>query len=110
MHNPTPRIQVDLTGRPALVTGASRGLGRAIAISLAAAGAKVACVATSIEKLDEVVAAIRAAGGTAEAYACDVANSERVSEVVNAVVKLWGGLEILVNNAGVTEATTFSCG
>jgi 3-oxoacyl-[acyl-carrier protein] reductase len=97
------RLKVDLNGRPAIVTGASRGLGQSIAIDLAAAGAKVACIATSLEKLSETIAVIRTAGGTAEPFACDVTNSERVTEVVDSVVKLWGGLEILVNNAGVTR-------
>jgi 3-oxoacyl-[acyl-carrier protein] reductase len=97
------RITVDLSGRPAIVTGAARGLGRAIALGLAAAGAKVACVATKTATLDMVVGEIRESGGIAESFACDVTDSKRVDEVVEAVVKLWGGLEILVNNAGITR-------
>jgi 3-oxoacyl-[acyl-carrier protein] reductase len=97
------RIKSDLTGRSALVTGAARGLGRAIAITLADAGAKVACIDINEESLAETVSTIRAAGGTAEPMACDVTNSQRVDEVVDAVVKLWGGLHILVNNAGITR-------
>jgi 3-oxoacyl-[acyl-carrier protein] reductase len=85
------------------VTGAARGLGRCIAESLAAAGAKVACIDVNTEWLTDTVAAIRAAGGTAEPYACDVTQSERVGEVVDAVVKLWDKLDILVNNAGITR-------
>ena len=59
------RISADLTGQPAIVTGAGRGLGRAIARTLAAAGAKVACIDLDAESLKETVAGIRAAGGIA---------------------------------------------
>jgi 3-oxoacyl-[acyl-carrier protein] reductase len=97
------RISADLTGQVALVTGAAKGLGRAIALTLAAAGAKVACIDINAESLAETVGAIRSAGGTAEPLACDVTNSARVDEVVDEVVKLWGGLHILVNNAGITR-------
>ena len=85
------------------MTGAARGLGRCIAESLAAAGAKVACIDVNAECQAETVAAIRAAGGTAEPFACDVTQSDRVGEVVDEVVKLWGKLDILVNNAGITR-------
>ncbi len=97
------RISADLSGQPALVTGAARGLGRAIAETLAAAGAKVACVDINVETLKDTVAGIRAAGGVAEALACNVTDSQRVGEVVDEVVKTWGGLQILVNNAGITR-------
>ena len=99
----TSRISTNLAGRVALVTGAARGLGRCIAESLAAAGAKIACIDVNAESLAETVAAIRAAGGTAEPFACDVTQSDRVGEVVDEVVKLWGKLDILVNNAGITR-------
>jgi 3-oxoacyl-[acyl-carrier protein] reductase len=99
----TTRISTDLTGRVALVTGAARGLGRAIAQTLAAAGAKVACVDVNAQTLGETVAAIQGAGGVARALACDVTDSQRVNEVVDEVVKAWEGLHILVNNAGITR-------
>ncbi len=97
------RITTDLTGKVAIVTGAARGLGRAIAESLAAAGAQVACVDVDAETLAETVKAIEANGGTAEAVACDVTDSDRVTRVVKDVVEKWDGLHILVNNAGITR-------
>jgi 3-oxoacyl-[acyl-carrier protein] reductase len=99
----TSRITTNLNGQTALVTGAARGLGRCIAESLAAAGAKVACIDINNETLADTVAAIRNAGGTAEPIACDVTDSNRVGEVVDQIVELWGGLNILVNNAGITR-------
>ncbi len=99
------RLTTDLSGQVALVTGAARGLGRAIAENLARCGAKVACVDVNAELLDQTVAAIEAAGGTAMAWTCDVTDSARVSAVVDEVVKTWGGLDILVNNAGITKDT-----
>ena len=99
----TSRISTDLGGQVALVTGAARGLGRSIAQSLAASGAKIACIDVSADGLADLVAAIRAGGGSAEPFACDVTQSERVGEVVDELVKLWGKLDILVNNAGITR-------
>jgi 3-oxoacyl-[acyl-carrier protein] reductase len=100
-----PPIIVDLKDQVALVTGASQGIGKAIAMALAAAGAKVACVARSVDKLTQTVEAIRAAGGTAEVFACDVTNSESVNQVIDEIVAKWEKLHILVNNAGVTRDT-----
>jgi 3-oxoacyl-[acyl-carrier protein] reductase len=100
-----PHITVDLSGQAAIVTGASRGIGRAIALALARSGAKVACVARSEDKLKETVDAITAAGGTAMALACDVTRRESVDQVVEKVVEAWGKLDILVNNAGITRDT-----
>jgi 3-oxoacyl-[acyl-carrier protein] reductase len=87
------------------VTGSSRGIGRAIAVRLAASGAKVACVARTAEKLQEVVGAITAAGGAAEAHPCDVTQSDAVSKLVEGLAEKWGQLDIVVNNAGITKDT-----
>ncbi|NIL96941.1 MAG: 3-oxoacyl-[acyl-carrier-protein] reductase [Planctomycetales bacterium] len=98
-------FQVDLSDKVALVTGASQGLGQAMAVRLAAAGAKVACIARNQDKLQETVAAVTDAGGTAEAFACDVTDGASVDKVVEAVVDKWQRLDVLINNAGVTRDT-----
>jgi len=96
-------ISIDLKGRKALVTGASRGIGRETALALADAGADVACVATNLGLLDEVCSLIRAKGVKAVGLPCDVAVSAQVDAVIEKVVAELGGLDILVNNAGVTR-------
>lgn len=98
-------LRIDLSGQTALVTGASQGLGLAMAQRLAGAGAKVACVARNAEKLAAVVQSIREAGGTAEALTCDVTDSASVDKVVEDVLTRWERLDILVNNAGITRDT-----
>ncbi|TWT99157.1 3-oxoacyl-[acyl-carrier-protein] reductase FabG [Botrimarina colliarenosi] len=99
------RINADLTDQVAIVTGASRGIGKAIALRLAAAGAKVACVARSADKLAETVAEIEAAGGTADAIPCDVADSEAATKLIEGVAEKWGRVDVMVNNAGITRDT-----
>jgi 3-oxoacyl-[acyl-carrier protein] reductase len=99
------RISVDLSGKVALVTGASRGIGKAIALALGKAGAKVACIARNEDKLKETAAAIIDAGGTATVHVCDVADAAGVQATVDAVVEVHGRLDILVNNAGITKDT-----
>ena len=98
-------FQVDLSGQTAIVTGASQGLGRAVAVALGTAGARVACVARNAEKLKETVAAILEGGGQAEAFSCDVTEPDSVENVVEHVADEWGGVDILVNNAGITRDT-----
>ncbi len=91
-----------LTGKVALVTGGSRGIGAATAKRLAREGAAVALsYNTSAEAAESVVAAIRAGGGDAEAFQADAALPEAVGALVDAVVERFGRLDILVNNAGV---------
>ena len=99
------RISTDLSGQVAIVTGAARGLGRLISETLAASGATVACVDVNAELLAQTVERIRAAGGAAEAFPCDVTDSVRVNQVVKEVVEKWGRLDVLVNNAGITRDT-----
>ena len=92
-----------LAGRIALVTGASQGIGRACALQLARDGATVALAARNLDKLAEVAAEIGAAGGTAHAFALDVANEDSIKECAKAVIAQLGGVNILVNNAGITR-------
>lgn len=98
-------LKVDLADQVAIVTGASRGLGKAMAIALGASGAKVACVARSADKLAETVSEIEAAGGEAIALPCDVTDRDSVEKTVDTVVEKWDRLDILVNNAGITRDT-----
>ena len=93
-----------LDGKTALVTGASRGIGRAIALCLAAEGARVAInYAGNVKAAEEVKAAIEAAGGTAILCQADIADSAAVEAMVANVVKEFGTIDILVNNAGITR-------
>ena len=93
------KAQFDLTGRVAIVTGASRGIGQAVAQTLAAAGAKVALASRKQESLEKVVAEIQGQGGQAIAIAAHTGETEAVRALVAQVVERWGGVDILVNNA-----------
>ena len=95
---------MNLSGKIALVTGASRGIGRQIAMTLAGYGATVIVNYNgSKAKAEEVVKEIQEQGGQAEAIACNVADFELAKELIDYVVKTYGRLDILVNNAGITR-------
>lgn len=95
---------MSLAGKAALVTGASRGIGREIALELARQGANVAVNFSGSEaKANEVVDEIKALGQEAFAIKCNVSNTEEVSEMVKTVIEQFGRLDILVNNAGITR-------
>jgi 3-oxoacyl-[acyl-carrier protein] reductase len=98
-------LAAPLHGQIALVTGASQGLGQAVAIRLGENGAKVLCVARNEQKLAETVGAIQAAGGEAVAMACDMTDRSAVEKLFEAVENDHKRLDILVNNAGITRDT-----
>lgn len=93
----------NLTGKIALVTGASQGIGRACALELAKAGATVALAARNTDKLEAVAAEIAAAGGIAKAFALDVSSEDSIKTAAKAVLAEFGAVHILVNNAGITK-------
>ncbi len=94
---------ISLEGRIALVTGASQGIGRACALTLAKAGAHVALAARNVAKLAEVAAEIEAAGGMAAPFEMDLASEESIRAGTKAVLAQFGKIEILVNNGGITR-------
>jgi 3-oxoacyl-[acyl-carrier protein] reductase len=92
-----------LSGRVALVTGASQGIGQACALELAKSGAAVALAARNLEKLQQVAAEIAATGGTSAVFALDVGDEEQIKSAVKAAIGQFGKIDILVNNAGITR-------
>jgi 3-oxoacyl-[acyl-carrier protein] reductase len=93
-------MKIDLTGKVALVTGSTRGIGRAIAGTLAECGARVAVVGRDQARADVVASAL---GGGAQGFACDIADTGQVNALIESVEKAFGAIDILVNNAGLTR-------
>src|SRR5882672_7877080 len=101
-------MDLGLNGKIALVTGAGRGVGREIALTLAREGASVAInYRSSAADADALAAEIAAAGGKAKAYKADVADFAAVTAMIDAVAKDFGGLNILINNAGLAKRQRF---
>jgi len=94
---------MNLTGRVAVVTGSSQGIGRACALELAKRGASVALLARNQQKLEEVAAEISAMGGKARVTPADIGDEEQIKAAFKAVIAELGKIDILVNNAGVTR-------
>lgn len=99
---------MNLEGRNALITGASRGLGRAMAVALGEAGAHVALVARDAEKLAETAAEVEKRGGRASTFIADVTEESQVTELETAVQARLGKIQILINNAGINIRKTIT--
>lgn len=93
-------MKIDLTGKNAVVTGSTRGIGRAIAEALAESGARVAVVGRDLQRAEEAASAI---GNNAMGFAADVGDTAAVAKLVENVEKAFGSIDILVNNAGITR-------
>ena len=94
-------MEKKLSGKTALITGASKGLGRAMAVALGGAGATLALASRDISKLEETAAAVRASGAQAEIFRADVAIEAQVAQLEKDVASKMGKIQILINNAGV---------
>jgi len=93
-------MKIDLSGRNAVVTGSTRGIGRAIAEAFAESGARVAVVGRDQQRVDEAAAAI---GNGAKGFATDVSDTAAVTKLIDDVEKAFGSIDVLVNNAGITR-------
>lgn len=100
-------VEIDLTGRTAIVTGAGSGIGREVATLLARAGAKVAAADVNEAAAKETAAIVEQAGGTATAVTVDVRDPAQARDAVSATVEQFGGLDILVNNAAAWSVDLF---
>ncbi|MFA7588085.1 MAG: glucose 1-dehydrogenase [Novosphingobium sp.] len=96
-------MTLDISGKRVLITGASSGLGAHFAQVMAREGARVAMAARRIDRLEVAAGALREAGADVTTIALDVACPDSIDQAVNGLVGLWGGIDVLVNNAGVTR-------
>jgi 3-oxoacyl-[acyl-carrier protein] reductase len=96
---------LSLEGRVAIVTGGAQGIGRAIALALVKAGAKVALTTRQCAKLDPVIQEVKDLGGEALKFCVDITNADAVQEMIDQTIVTWGKVDILVNNAGITRDT-----
>src|SRR3989449_8144208 len=90
-----------LNGRAALITGASKGLGKAMALALGGAGARLALVSRNVGQLKETAQAVRALGAEAEIFQADVTDEQQVIQLEKAAIGRFGKIQILINNAGI---------
>jgi len=95
-----------LEGKAALITGASKGLGKAMALALAGVGTRLALVSRNVEQLNETAAAVRQLGAEAAVFQCDVTDEAQVLQLEEAFTKQFGRLQILINNAGINVRKT----
>jgi NAD(P)-dependent dehydrogenase (short-subunit alcohol dehydrogenase family) len=93
--------EINLNGKVAVITGASKGLGKAMALALGEAGASVALVSRDIEKLGEVKQAVEKLGGTAQIFQTDVSDEQQIRKLEQDVIAAFDGVHILINNAGI---------
>ena len=93
-------MKIDLSGRNALITGSTRGIGKAIAEAFTECGARVAVVGRDLQRAEEAATAL---GGGSKGFACDVSDTESVAKLVTDVEAAFGSIDILVNNAGITR-------
>ena len=96
-------MRFDLSHKTAIVTGASQGIGKTIAIEMAKSGAIVFCLARNKEALDTTIKKITKNGGKATAFSCDISNNDDFKSIILNIVKENGSIDILVNNAGITK-------
>ena len=96
-------MRFDLSNKTAIVTGASQGIGETIAIEMAKSGATVFCLARNKEALDTTIKKITENGGKATAFSCDISNNDDFKSIILNIVKEYGSIDVLVNNAGITK-------
>lgn len=96
-------IETGLKGRVAIITGAGAGIGKATALRFAEEGCKVALFDINADGADELVEAVRAAGGEGAFFSVDVADAASVSKAIDGVIDAWGRIDVLVNNAGIVR-------